>query len=231
MTGIIAALSIEVEGFREITEPEERLSYGGIDFTWGRINGRDVVFAVCGVGKVNAAICAQTMILKFKPGVIINTGVAGAVASGLKVGDIAIATSVVQHDFDCTAIGEEMGLVTCGDAALVNIPCAGRIVEAVEAAARAEGIDTLRGIIASGDQFIASSGRKDEIAAGFGAIACEMEGAAIGQVCRASKVDFAVIRAISDSADSGAPVDFPAFARVSAARSIAVLKRAISELP
>lgn len=230
MTGIIAALSIEIEGFREITELEERLTYGGVDFTWGRISGGDVVHAVCGVGKVNAAICAQTMILKFKPTAIINTGVAGALAGGLGIGDIAIATSVVQHDFDCTAIGEEKGLVACGGARLVNIPCAGPIIAAIEEGARTEGIKTVRGVIASGDQFIASAGRKNEIVSNFGAIACEMEGGAIGQVCRASGVDFAVIRAISDSADGGAPVDFPTFAKASAERSIAVLKRAIKQI-
>lgn len=122
MLGIIGALQIEVDSLREKMIDSRQRILSGIEFNVGTLYGMQVVAAVSGVGKVNAAICAQTMILKFNVDCIINTGIAGGVNDALRIGDIVIGTSVVQHDMDTSAMGDPIGFISGKGLDCINIP-------------------------------------------------------------------------------------------------------------
>ena len=223
--GIIAAMKIEAELIEAAMTDIVRETCGSIEFCLGKIGSTDIVLAVCGIGKVFAAICAQTMIVKYAPDAIINTGVGGTLTKKLSVGDVAVSSAMVQHDMDTSALGDPVGLISGPN--IIEIPADAALAEKISAIVKDMGINTVKGTIATGDQFIAKQETKDRIVSRFGAIACEMEGAAIGQVCYVNKVPFAVIRAISDDADSGACDDYPTFAKMAAKNSAkAVIKLA-----
>ena len=214
MIGIIAAMNVEMDGLRAHMESPASETVSGVTFVRGIIEGREVVTAVCGIGKVFAALCAQTMILRYAPEAVINTGVAGTLTDELSIGNLAVSSCVVQHDMDTSAIGDPVGLISGIN--MVEIPADKALTERLCAAAETVGVKTLTGCIASGDQFVASPGRKTFITDTFSAIACEMEGAAIGQVCYVNGVPFCVLRAISDSADGSSHMDYPVFAQMAA---------------
>jgi len=215
--GIIAAMKIEAELIEAAMRDIVRETCGSIEYCLGKIGNTDVVLAVCGIGKVFAAICAQTMIVKYAPDAIVNTGVGGTLTKKLSVGDVAVSSAMVQHDMDTSALGDPVGLISGPN--IIEIPADAALAGKISDIVRGMGIGTVTGIIATGDQFIAKQEVKDRIVDTFGAIACEMEGAAIGQVCYVNKVPFAVIRAISDDADGGACEDYPAFAKMAAKNS------------
>ncbi len=219
--GIIGALTIEVETLIEQMEQRKSEEISRMTFYSGILWGRETVVAVSGVGKVNSAMCAQTMILKYSPDLIINTGVAGG-HSSLKVCDTVIASQVVQHDCDSTAIGDPLGLIA--GTGLVYLPCAESVVNGLSDAAERLNREIHVGVIASGDQFIASSEKSAWISDTFDAIAYEMEGGSIGQVCWINDVDFAVVRIISDNGNEDSHMDFPKFAELAAKESVALLK-------
>lgn len=210
MIGIIGAMKIEVDGLKAMLTEAESSTVSGIEFVSGKLGGVSVVLAVCGVGKVFAALCAQTMCLKYPVSAIINTGVAGTLCDELGIGDVAISNAVVQHDMDTSPIGDPVGLISGIN--IIEIPADKRLGDLVEQAAQAQGRHTHRGTIATGDQFLANDEQKKRIRGTFNAIAGEMEGGSIGHVCYVNKVPFVVIRVISDDANGNAPADFPAFA-------------------
>ena len=219
--GIIGAMDIEVSGLLSEMSNTEKHVYGGIVFTKGILCGKEVVVAKCGIGKVFAAMCAQTMILNYSPRYIINSGVAGALSGELNILDAVVATCVVQHDMDTSPLGDPKGLISGIN--VVNFDTDSGVSDIMEKSIKHLGINTVRGIIASGDQFIANAQRKKEIAAEFDAIACEMEGASIGQVCYVNKVPFAVMRTISDG--KGEALDYMTFSKIAANRSIDIIKK------
>ena len=221
MIGIIAAMNVEMDGLRAHMESPISETVSGVTFVRGIIEGREVVTAVCGIGKVFAALCAQTMIMRYAPEAVINTGVAGTLTDELSIGNLAVSSCVVQHDMDTSAIGDPVGLISGIN--MVEIPADKALTERLCAAAETVGVKTLTGCIASGDQFVASPGRKTFITDTFSAIACEMEGAAIGQVCYVNGVPFCVLRAISDSADGSSHMDYPVFAQMAADQSVRLL--------
>lgn len=240
--GIIAAMKIEAEHIVGAMEDVRVETVGGIEFHIGRVREEDpradgeigeaeLIVAVCGIGKVFAAMCAQTMIVKYAPGRIINTGVAGTLSPQIGIGDVVIASDVVEHDFDTTAFGDEPGLIP--GLGTVKMHCSERLSMSELRNAALDvlgesGAKVFRGVIASGDQFIADAEKKRQIVERFGAVACEMEGGAVGQVCTANQVPFAVVRTISDSADGGAVEDYPAFAKKSAELSARIVLRAVT---
>ncbi|MDR1464558.1 MAG: 5'-methylthioadenosine/adenosylhomocysteine nucleosidase [Oscillospiraceae bacterium] len=227
MIGIIGAMPVEIEGIRALLTESETERFGGAVFCRGNLHGSDgstveAVSAVCGVGKVNAALCAQAMILRYQPKLIINIGVGGGLLPDMRIGDIAVATAVVQHDFDTTPLGAPRGYLSNLDC--VEIPCAKEVVDPLTRAGRnVEGVCLYIGTIATGDQFIHDLRIKVSLADHFGAIACEMEGAGVGQACALLGTPFGVIRTISDGANSRAATDFSAFLEQTAARSAALL--------
>ncbi len=215
--GIIAAMKIEAERIISKMENAVTEECGGLTFTRGKLGGCDAVCSVCGIGKVFAAMCAQTMIVRYAPDYIINTGVAGTLTNELTVGDIAISSAVVQHDMDTSPLGDPVGLISGIN--VIEITADEKLIGMISETCKRHGIRHICGTIASGDRFIADSAMKKYITDNFSAIACEMEGAAVGQVCYVNKVPFAVIRAISDDADGGACEDYPAFAARAAENS------------
>ena len=227
MIGIIAAMNVEMESLRSYMENTEEETISGIRFVRGMLEGQEVVTAVCGIGKVFAALCAQTMILRYAPEAIINTGVAGTLTNALGIASIAVSSAVVQHDMDTSPLGDPKGLISGIN--VVEIPADAQLGGKILACAKEMGVNAVSGVIASGDQFVASAERKDFITGQFGAIACEMEGAAIGQVCYVNKVPFCVLRAISDSADGSSHMDYPQFVKLAAEQSVSLMRRVMKD--
>ena len=223
MIGIIAAMDVEMKSLRSYMENTETEVISGIRFVRGTLEGKDVVTAVCGIGKVFAALCAQTMILHYQPRCIINTGVAGTLTDALTIGSIAVSSAVVQHDMDTSPLGDPVGLISGINK--VELPADRLLTGQLSACAKVMGIKTATGVIASGDQFVACAERKAFIVEHFKAIACEMEGAAVGQVCYVNKVPLCVLRAISDSADGSSHMDYPTFVQMAAEQSVALMRR------
>lgn len=215
--GIIGAMTPEVEAIIASLEKKCCESVSGIDFYTGTIFGKAVAVARCGIGKVFAALCAQTMILKYSPALIVNTGVGGAIGGGLNCGDVVIADRLCQHDMDTSAIGDPKGLVSGINMIYFNADPRAR--EILLSEAKGLGLSVKSGTIATGDKFIADSMDKHRIAADFSAIVCEMEGCAIAQTAFVNSTPFAVVRAISDSADGEATMDYPTFLSIAAANS------------
>ena len=215
MIGIIGAMDMEVNGLKERMQNAEVETIGTIDFYKGTIQGVPCVVARSGVGKVNAAICAQIMALVYRPKAIINTGVAGGIGKGVSVGDVVVSRGLVQHDMDTSAVGDPKGFISGIN--LITIPATEKLVNLVVEKAKHTYQGAVHiGIIATGDQFI---GQSDQ----FQAIACEMEGGSIAQVCYMNGIDFVVIRAISDNADEAANISFEQFAAMAAEKSIQLL--------
>lgn len=224
MIGIICAMAIEVEGLKEMMENREDFTYAGVVFTKGTIEGREVVAAECGVGKVNAAMCAQMMIDRFNPDVIINSGVAGALVEDVTLCDMVVADDVVQHDMNATALGDPLGEITFPDGNRIFFPCDKAVADKLyEISKTVEGSETFRGRIASGDLFVSRRSKRQRINIRFNALACEMEGAAIGHVCFRNGVPFCVFRVISDDLNKNQGMDFKAFCRIASRRSIMVI--------
>ena len=222
--GIIAAMDLELNELKAAMADTETETVSGIEFVRGTVEGRHVVAAVCGIGKVYAAMCAQTMILRYAPDAIVNIGVAGTLTKDLGVMDIAIAGQVCQHDMDTSALGDPVGLVSGADR--IYFPADLTIVGTLEQCADALGFRHSTGTIASGDQFIHTPEKKQYLSEQFGAIAAEMEGGSVGQVCFVNGVPFAVLRTISDG--DGGTMDYNTFAALAARNSIQVVRAFIA---
>lgn len=221
MIGIICALDIEAEKLKANLESLAIERFGRLEFTSGRLCGQDVVIGMAGVGKVNAAICTQTMILQYAPTLVINSGVAGSLSPKLDIGDIAVGTGVVEHDFDTTAVGDPPAYFVELDGD--TFPCDADVAAAILRACERVGVHAVPAKIASGDQFISDADAKARLVRLFSAEACEMESGAIAHTCFASGVKCAVIRAISDSTDGEHQVEFYKFLPVAAENSARVL--------
>lgn len=225
--GIIGAMEPELNSLVKTLRDKEREIISGIEFYTGSIENKRVAIAKCGVGKVFAAICAEAMILRFSPSLIVNTGVGGAIAAGISTTDIVIADRLCQHDMDTSAIGDPRGLISGINK--IYFESDARAVELLQNAASSLGFTYRVGTVATGDKFIAEREEKGSISASFGAIACEMEGGAIAHTAYVNGVPFAVIRAISDSADSDAGMDYSTFMPIAAERSASLTLALIKE--
>ncbi len=228
MIGIIGAMDIEVEKIKAFLTDINTETVSGVNFVCGKFDGKDIVVAKCGVGKVFAGLCAEAMILKYDPKLIINVGVAGCLDASLKIGDIVIADSVCQHDMDTSPLGDPVGMLS--DINIIKIPADKKACELFLECAKELSLAYSIGTIASGDQFVSSGEKKKYIIDNFGAKSCEMEGGAIGHVCFVNNVPFAVLRAMSDGADDGAKMDFPTFAKMAAENSTNVIKAFLSKI-
>lgn len=221
-TGIIGAMSVEVDALKAQIKEAKTESISGIEFVSGILYGQEVVVAQCGIGKVFAAMCAQTMILAYKVDRIINTGVAGTLCDKLSILDIAVASGVVQHDMDTSPLGDPVGLISGIN--IVTFPSSDSLARNIIECASSIGVNCVHGIIASGDQFIGDKKKKEWIRSTFDAVACEMEGAAIGHVCYVNGVEFAVVRAISDSASGEALMEYPEMVQKASAQSTQMIR-------
>lgn len=229
--GIIGAMESEIAQLRDALSHRETVEFSGVVFHCGLLGRRNVVLVRCGVGKVNAARCAQILIDRFNVNYLINTGIAGGVGEGLRVADVVVGTELVQYDFDVSAIGYARGNLcdaTQRDA-LTVFRSDSALIETFRAAAESL-VDPARvktGRIATGDRFVASAAEKRALAEDFGAVAAEMEGCAVAQTAAAAGVPFIVLRAISDLADGSALESFQAFEQAAAELSAAILRKLI----
>ena len=229
MIGIIGAMQSEINGLKDAIRDLRTERYGGFEFAIGHIGNHEVAVVRAGVGKVNAAVCAQTLILRYQPEIIINSGVAGSLSPKLNILDVAVATDAVQHDYDTTALGEPLGALTLGDDLVRALPCDAAWRERLLRAAEIVGVRAIPARIASGDRFVTSKEEKKRIVDNFQADACEMEGAAIVQTCYLSGVPCAVLRAISDSTDDCHHMEYTTFLPKAVEQLNAILFQLLSE--
>lgn len=223
--GIIGAMSVEVENLKQAMVNMVEIKKAGMTFYEGELEGLPVVVVVCGVGKVNAALCVQALCDCFGVTHLVNTGVAGSLCADLDIGDFVISEDAMYHDFDCHsinpayAVGQVPGLSVCA------FPADEMLRQfAFEAAEQVYTGHAKVGRVASGDQFVSQKEAKEQIIANTGALCTEMEGAAIAHAAWRNGVPFVVIRAISDKADDSAHMDYPTFEAIAAARCAAVTK-------
>lgn len=224
--GIIGAMESEVEGIVLMLEDKTLECVSGIDFYVGVLEGKRVAVARCGVGKVFAAICAEAMIIKYSPNLVVNTGVGGGIGEGISTGDVVIADKLVQYDMDTSELGDRRGMISGINKIYFDANL--RAIDILSNAAKELGFNAYVGGVATGDRFVSSPALRQEIVSEFSALACEMEGAAIAHTAYVNNVPFAVIRAISDNADGNATMDFPTFmpiaAKISSALTVALVR-------
>ncbi len=198
--GIIGAMEVETEEICRSISGKTLHQLCGLDFLEGFLEEIPVIVVRSGVGKVNAALCAQLLVTKFGITHLINTGVAGALAAGLGVLDVVVSTEVMYHDVDATNWGYENCTVPGMSR---TFPADSSMVKLASAACKKNFPDKhcIQGLIASGDQFIGSNAAKERIRRLCNPACVEMEGAAIGHVASINRIPFVVIRCMSDMAD------------------------------
>ncbi|KRL21568.1 MTA SAH nucleosidase [Lentilactobacillus kisonensis DSM 19906 = JCM 15041] len=183
--------------------------YGNNDFFIGQIHHQKLVIVKSGIGKVQAGITAAILIDHFKVDSVINSGSAGGIGEGLSIGDVVVSSETAYHDVDVTAAGYEMGQLPNFPA---RFPADRQLADKILQAAKDNNVVTHRGLVVSGDQFVADPKVIAEIKKNFpDALCSEMEGAAVGQVAYENDVPYVVIRAMSDVGDENANVNFDQF--------------------
>ena len=223
--GIIGAMTVEVETLKAQLQNMQATQRAGMTFYEGVLEGLQVVLVVCGVGKVNAALCVQALCDLFQVTHIVNTGVAGSLCAELDIGDFVISEKAMYHDFDCSSINPNYKVGQVPGLSVHAFPADGELVRLAYEAAQQVHADHARiGTVASGDQFVSSKEQKAKIIADTGAICTEMEGTAIAHAAWRNAVPFVVIRAISDKADDSAQMDYPTFEAIAAKRCAEVTR-------
>lgn len=221
--GIIGAMSIEIEELKSQMSDVAVKEYAGMTFYEGTLENLSVVLVVCGVGKVNAAMCVQVLCDCFAVTHIVNTGVAGSLCAELDIGDFVISTKAMYHDFDCHVLNAAYPVGQVPGLPVHAFPANEMLVQlAFDAAQQVHTDHARKGIVASGDQFVCDKSVKAKIVADTCALCTEMEGAAIAHAAWRNGVPFVVIRAISDKADDSAEMDYPTFEAIAAKRCAAV---------
>jgi len=206
----------EIEPILKRVGSYETVVYAQNRYFTCKFGTHQLVIAYSKIGKVFSTLTAATLIEKFGAEVLLFSGVAGGINPELGIGDLIVATQLCQHDLDITAFGHPYGYVPEG---AVFIESDRRLRECAFDVALEMGMTLKEGIIATGDQFVASPEKKAWIGKTFHADALEMEGASVAVVCDALEVPFLVLRAISDTADMDAGFDFESFLENSAKRS------------
>lgn len=226
MIGIITATAEEYAALGQILPDAKRVkTQAGMEFMVGTLGKVQVAGVQAGIGKVNAAICTQVMVDCYHPEAIINVGVAGALNPQLHVGDIVISKDAAQHDFDTTFFGDAPGFIS--GIGKIYFEADESLVKLAKDAAEALGIRHRIGRIVTGDQFIADPDKKAYLVRQFQGDATEMEGGSIAQTCTINGVPFVIIRAISDGADDGAPMQYEEFVNLAAARAMELIQKMV----
>lgn len=226
--GVICAMEEEIRTLLPQLKDQEERVVASQHYYHGTIDGTEVTLVESGIGKVQAGMTATVLLSQYQPDVLINTGSAGGIGQGLKIGDIVISSKVAYHDVDATAFGYEPG----------QLPQQPRFFEAdaqvaaaIAEAAHETDQQTKVGLIVSGDEFVSSRSAIERILKLYpDALASEMEGAAIGQVAHEFHTPFVVIRAMSDNGDDSASVNFDDFIIEAGKRSAAMLLAYIHNL-
>jgi len=222
--GIISAMPNEVDLLLKKAEIDRVDTVGGVDFNVGTLCGQPVVIAQAGIGKILSAAGTAAMLNHYDISEVLFTGIAGGVGDETRVLDVVIATQLVQHDYGqisntgfewSEGYSGEGGYYACDE---------GLVEDAFRAASDVVGPDhVFKGVVASGDQFVASEEYVKKLQDDFNAIACEMEGASIALVCKQYGVPFVVIRAMSDKADGAAHETYENMADIAADHSSRII--------
>ncbi len=188
MLGVICAMDVERSGLIKLMDKLCKTDVLGYEFVSGKINGKRVVVVLSGIGKVNAAAVTALLIREFEVTEVINLGVCGG---SLPAKSLIVASSVVQYDFDTTAFGDELGQLDGFDSPYIK----------TDDISQRFACDA-RGVIASGDKFIADENQVKFLAERFNAIGFDMESGAVAQICAKAKIKFAVLRVVSDGGNA-----------------------------
>lgn len=216
MIGIVVAEEKELEELKRVVSIKEIKKIYEKDFYVGELSNKEVVIVKSNVGKVNASRVCQILIDNFDIKIVINIGVAGSVDNRLNIGDIVVASETLQYDFDTTIFGRKKGEIeNIGESIKTN----------KELLDLFDGV--YKGIIVSGDKFVTNIEEKNYIRNTFNAVAVEMEGAAVAQVCYLDNIPFLIIRSITDKLDGGSKVEFEEFLELSSMKVANILKEFI----
>ncbi|RYV02280.1 5'-methylthioadenosine/S-adenosylhomocysteine nucleosidase [Shewanella sp. OPT22] len=226
--GVIGAMEPEVVHLIEALDNKQTQTIAGIEFVSGKYANHELVITRSGIGKVAASMATTLLIQMFNPEKIINTGSAGGFADDLDIGDIVVSSEVRHHDADLTAFGYEIGQLPQNPAAF---KADDHLLHLTQGAIEKVGqVKSKLGLICSGDTFVCDPERTKTMLANFPTMAaCEMEGAAIAQVCHKFNIPFVVIRSLSDNANSDSAVDFDSYI-VKAGQHSALVVLALVEL-
>ncbi len=210
--GIIFAMQEELIELKKYLHINNEKKIYDLIFYEATLNNQNIILTESGIGKTNAARTTQILIDYYKPEAIFNIGVAGGIAKNLKVGDVIISTSLVQHDFDITAFNHPKGYIpNIGN----NIPIDNNLLNTTKTILDTNNISYKEGLIASGDIFCTKESMATKINTQFNALCVEMEGASIAQTAYLSKTPCLVIRSISDCPDNNNKVTYEEFLETS----------------
>ncbi|MBN2131831.1 MAG: 5'-methylthioadenosine/adenosylhomocysteine nucleosidase [Sedimentisphaerales bacterium] len=246
VTAILGAFQKEIALLKDRLESPRQQVIEGMTFVRGKLSGREVAIAWTGVGKVNAAVTTALTIEHFQPAHVIFTGIAGAVDPNLEPGDIVIAARTAHHDMGLLWEGgfthsgvtnpsvgiENPVFFEADEALLATAERAAKTVtlQPIETVQGRRPPHVVTGVIVTGDSFVASRAKCEELEAVLGADAVEMEGAAVAQVCFQRNVGCLVIRSMSDKADAEAIGDKQMFYDLAAENSSRLVAKIIEEL-
>lgn len=228
-TGIIAAMESEFRDLADSLDHDRTEKLAGREIHYGLLEGQPVALVLCGCGKVNAALSTALLAGHAKVGRILVTGLSGGIAKGLKVGDIVIGDSFIQHDMDARPLFPQHEIPFEGFSVIQAAPDLRQLLaKAAQEMLLLKNIPSLelakvvQGLVATGDQFVSSNDGRDPILKALPSALCvDMESAAIAQVCHAANLPLGVMRVISDSADGSAHIDFAHFVEHSASKACA----------
>lgn len=227
--GIIGAMVEEVELLKNILTEVETFTEGKADFYHGNYAGHDVYLVKSGIGKVAAAVTTTMLITKFNVDQIWNTGSAGGIGTNLKIGDVVLATKLAYHDVDVTAFDYEYGQMAGGFPLYYLTDL--KLVKKAKEVMQNSSLTTHEGLIVSGDQFVHSKEQIEKIKQHFpDALANEMESTAIAQVAYQFEIPVLIVRAISDTADENANVDFDTFIKEAGKNAASMLQSLLEKI-
>lgn len=221
--GIVGAMHDELRALLEAMPDETPVRRAGREFWVGHLDGQEVVVVLSRIGKVAAATTATVLLCEFGVSRIVFTGTAGGLAPGVNVGDVVVADALLQHDLDVSPLFPRYEVPLYGrDRFATDAGMSQALADAAQAMLAEAGAGQARvhrGLIVSGDRFVSQRAENDALCARLPeALAVEMEGAALAQVCHDFGVPYAVVRTVSDRADDAAHVDFNRFVAEVASR-------------
>lgn len=223
MLGIIGAMDEEVAKIKDQMENVKVMSRAAMDFYEGTLSGKDVVVVRSGIGKVNAAMCAQILADHYHVDAVINTGIAGSLNAKIDIGDIVLSTDTLEHDMDAVAFGYPLGQIPRMDTLSFKADDKLRALAKKVCQEVVPEISVFEGRVVSGDQFVSDKKKKDWLVENFDGYCTEMEGAAIAHAAYLNEIPFLIIRAISDKADDSASMDYPTFEAQAIEHSVKLL--------
>lgn len=226
--GVICAMQEELKELRAALRDEKITTLGGKEYFAGTIDNQSVVLVESGIGKVEAGITTEHLATDFQADVIINSGSAGGIGDGLHVGDVVVSSETAYHDVDATAFGYVYGQLP---QKTPRFKASEKWSTALMQAGTKTGLNVKKGLIVTGDQFVASQDAIAKIKEHFPeALSAEMEGAAVGQVATDHEIPYVVVRAMSDTGDEEAGVSFDEFIIDAGKRSAKMLLQLFNDL-